>query len=139
MVQVRLETPITKTGQLIELSRGLVNKKKENQFFARIFQAIRIEVNQEMDVLESFLNQTAQMLSPGGRVVIITYHSLEDRMVKRFFKSGNIKGELTKDIYGNVQSPFKEITKKPILPAEKEIEINNRARSAKLRIAQKIG
>ena len=139
VVQVRLETPITKTGQLIELSRGLVNKKKENQFFARIFQAIRIEVNQEMDVLESFLNQTAQMLSPGGRVVIITYHSLEDRMVKRFFKSGNIKGELTKDIYGNVQSPFKEITKKPILPAEKEIEINNRARSAKLRIAQKIG
>ena len=139
VVQVRLETPITKTGQLIELSRGLVNKKKENQFFARIFQAIRIEVNQEMDVLESLLNQTTQMLAPGGRVVIITYHSLEDRMVKRFFKSGNIKGELTKDIYGNVQSPFKEITKKPILPAEKEIEINNRARSAKLRIAQKIG
>ena len=120
----------------------LVSPKKENQFLARIFQdnlAIRIEVNKEMDlVLESLLNQTIEMLAPGGRAVVITYHSLEDRMVKRFFRSGNVEGELTKDLYGNVKSPFKEITKKPILPTEKEIEKNNRARSAKLRIAQKL-
>ena len=115
-----------------------MNKNKENQFLARIFQAIRIEVNKEMEVLELFLNQATEMLLPGGRLVVITYHSLEDRMVKKFFKSGNIKGELSKDIYGNVDCPFKEITRKPILPAKEEIEINNRARSAKLRIAEKI-
>ena len=95
-------------------------------------------MNKEMEVLESLLNQTIEMLAPGGRAVVITYHSLEDRMVKRFFRSGNVEGELTKDLYGNVKSPFKEITKKPILPTEKEIEKNNRARSAKLRIAQKL-
>ena len=138
IVELRKDIPVTKTGQVINLSKGLVNKKKENQFLARIFQAIRIEVNREMEVLESFLNQATEMLLPGGRIVVITYHSLEDRMVKKFFKSGNIKGELSKDIYGNVDCPFKEITRKPILPAKEEIEINNRARSAKLRIAEKI-
>ena len=138
IVQSRLSNPILTTSQLIEISKGLVSPKKENQFLARIFQAIRIEVNKEMEVLESLLNQTIEMLAPGGRAVVITYHSLEDRMVKRFFRSGNVEGELTKDLYGNVKSPFKEITKKPILPTEKEIEKNNRARSAKLRIAQKL-
>ena len=90
-----------------------------------------------MAVLESLFNQTIEMLAPGCTAVVITYHSLEDRMVKRFFRSGNVEGELTKDLYGNVKSPFKEITKKPILPSTKEIRINQKARSAKLRIAKR--
>ena len=138
IVELRADIEIQTTKQVIDLSRGLVKRAKENQFLARVFQAIRIEVNQEMVVLESLLEQTLDLVKPGGRVVVITYHSLEDRMVKKFFKSGNVKGLIEKDIYGNSSCPFKEINRKPIIPTAEEIEINNRARSAKLRIAEKI-
>jgi 16S rRNA (cytosine1402-N4)-methyltransferase len=137
IIELRKTEQINNSKQIIGLVRGLVPRQKENQFLARIFQAIRIEVNQEMEVLKSMLNQTVEMLKPGGRLVVITYHSLEDRMVKRFFKSGNVKGLIEKDIYGNSNCPFKEINRKPILPASEEIEENNRARSAKLRIAER--
>jgi len=109
-----------------------------NKYLAQLFQAIRIEVNDEMGTLESFLTQVLETLKVGGRVSIISYHSLEDRMVKNFFKTGNVKGEIEKDFYGNQTRPFKIITKKPILPNDEEVKINSRARSARLRIAEKI-
>ena len=137
IVEFRNSEEINKPNQIIELVRVLVPRKKENQFLARIFQAIRIEVNQEMEVLKTMLEQTVELLKPGGRLVVITYHSLEDRMVKKFFKSGNVNGFIEKDIYGISSCPLKEINRKPILPANEEIEINNRARSAKLRIAER--
>ena len=137
IVEFRNSEEINKPNQIIELVRVLVPRKKENQFLARIFQAIRIEVNQEMEVLKTMLEQTVELLKPGGRLVVITYHSLEDRMVKKFFKSGNVNGFIEKDIYGVSSCPLKEINRKPILPANEEIKINNRARSAKLRIAER--
>jgi len=109
-----------------------------NKYLAQLFQAIRIEVNDEMGTLESFLNQVLETLNVGGRVSIISYHSLEDRMVKNFFKTGNVKGEVEQDFYGNHNRPFKIITKKPIFPTEEEISTNSRARSARLRIAEKV-
>lgn len=112
---------------------------KENKFYAKVFQALRIEVNDELSALKEMLMQSKDVLKEGGRMAVISYHSLEDRLVKDFFRSGNFEGELEKDIYGNVQSPFNPINKKPIVPDEKEIEKNSRARSAKLRIAQKNG
>ena len=137
IIELRKTEQINNSKQIIGLVRGLVPRQKENQFLARIFQAIRIEVNQEMEVLKCMLEQTVEVLKPGGRLVVITYHSLEDRMVKKFFKSGNVKGLIEKDIYGNSNCPFKEINRKPIIPASEEIEVNNRARSAKLRIAER--
>ncbi len=113
-------------------------KGKENSFYAKIFQAFRIEVNNEMGVLKQFLEQTINALNTGGRLVVISYHSLEDRLVKNIMKSGNIDGEVKKDFYGNVIKPFNQINKKLVLPNENEIETNSRARSAKLRIAEKI-
>ncbi|MBD99386.1 MAG: 16S rRNA (cytosine(1402)-N(4))-methyltransferase [Verrucomicrobia bacterium] len=110
---------------------------KQHKFFAQLFQAIRIEVNEEMKVLELFLEQAAEVLKPGGRLAIITYHSLEDRLVKNFIRSGNTKGEVEKDFYGNLIRPLEPLTSKPIQPEQKEIEVNNRARSAKLRLAEK--
>jgi len=111
---------------------------KENQFYAKVFQALRIEVNDELSALKELLIQSKDVLKTGGRIAVISYHSLEDRLVKNFFRSGNFDGELEKDIYGNVNAPFNTINKKPIVPSEKEIEQNSRARSAKLRVAQKI-
>ncbi len=112
-------------------------KFKDHKFFAQVFQAIRIEVNQEMDVLERFLTQTASVLKPGGRLVVMSYHSLEDRLVKNYMKRGNLSGEIEKDFFGNVLKPFDEIVRHPIVPSEEECENNSRARSAKLRIAEK--
>lgn len=111
---------------------------KENQFYAKVFQALRIEVNDELSTLKELLIQSKEVLKIGGRMAVISYHSLEDRLVKDFFRSGNFEGELEMDIYGNVKAPFKQINKKPIVPGEKEIEQNSRARSAKLRIAERI-
>jgi 16S rRNA (cytosine1402-N4)-methyltransferase len=111
---------------------------RENKSLSRIFQALRIEVNQEMEALEAFLAQTVEALKIGGRLVVISYHSLEDRMVKNFMRAGNFSGEVEKDFYGNPQTPFKLITRKALVPDDEEINLNPRARSAKLRVAEKI-
>ena len=133
----RQNKKIQTINELLEVVSGLVQKNKINQFLSKIFQAIRIEVNEEMDVLKKLLEQGREVIKPGGRFVVITYHSLEDRLVKNFFRSGNFNGELQKDFYGNVLKPFEEINRKPIIPDETELEANNRARSAKLRIAER--
>ena len=133
----RQKKKIRTINELLEVVSGLVQKNKINQFLSKIFQAIRIEVNEEMDVLKKLLEQGREVIKPGGRFVVITYHSLEDRLVKNFFRSGNFNGELQKDFYGNVLKPFEEINRKPIIPDETELEANSRARSAKLRIAER--
>jgi 16S rRNA (cytosine1402-N4)-methyltransferase len=134
----RQTRPIQTTGQLAEAVAPALPKGRENKTLSQLFQALRIKVNAEMEVLKSLLEQSVEALKPGGRIAIISYHSLEDRLVKNFFKTGNIEGNLQKDFYGNPLTPFKLITKKAIVPTEQEIEQNPRARSAKLRIAEKI-
>ena len=124
----------TDLGKAIETA---LPKFAEHKFLAKVYQALRIEVNQEMKSLEKFLTGAAKGLKPGGRLVVITYHSLEDRMVKNFIKAGNIEGKIEKDFYGNSKAPLKAVNRKPILPQESEISTNTRARSAKLRIAEK--
>jgi 16S rRNA (cytosine1402-N4)-methyltransferase len=123
------------TGDLITVIKPFAPKFKEHKFYAQVFQAIRIEVNQEISVLERFLEQTAHLLKPGGRLVVMSYHSLEDRLVKNLMKRGSLSGEVTKDFFGNIQKPFTEVTRHPLIPSEEEISVNQRARSAKLRIA----
>jgi len=135
--KARRLVPILTTVKLAEVVTPVLPKGKENKVLSQIFQALRIEVNMEMDALQSLLEQSVDALKPGGRIAIISYHSLEDRLVKNFFKTGNIEGKLHKDFYGNPLTPFKLITKKAIIPTEQEIEQNPRARSAKLRIAEK--
>ena len=124
----------TDLGKAIETA---LPKFAEHKFLAKVYQALRIEVNQEMKSLEKFLTGAAKALKPGGRLVVITYHSLEDRIVKNFIKAGNIEGRIEKDFYGNSKAPLKAVNRKPILPQESEISTNTRARSAKLRIAEK--
>lgn len=138
IIKAREDQPITTTQQLVDVLKPTLIRGKENKSLSKIFQAIRIEVNQEMSVLESFLEQTVDALKVGGRLVIISYHSLEDRMVKNFMRAGNLSGEVEKDFYGNPQTPFKLITRKAIQPDNEEINVNPRARSAKLRVAEKI-
>lgn len=138
IARARAEHPLETTLQLAEALKPCLPKGKENKFLSKIFQALRIEVNHEMEVLESFLTQTVEALKPGGRLVIIAYHSLEDRMVKNFMRSGNLSGEVEKDFFGNPLTPFKLITRKAVAPDENEIMTNPRARSAKLRVAEKI-
>ena len=130
--------PITTTGELKEAIKSCMPPNYENKYLAQVFQAIRIEINDEMGALQAMLKQCADALKPGGRMVVISYHSLEDRLVKNYIKAGNLEGELQKDFYGNVLTPFKSITRKPITPSEEELASNPRSRSAKLRIAQKI-
>lgn len=137
IVKHREETPFKTTNQL-KAALDHLGGKKINSFMARVFQALRIEVNGEMQVLKEFLQQAVEVLKPEGRLVIISYHSLEDRLVKNFMKHGNFEGESIKDFYGNPVRPMVEITRKPIVPDEDEITKNPRARSAKLRIAKKI-
>jgi len=129
--------PITTTTQLKEAVQGRPPRGRENKVLAQIFQALRIEVNQEMDALTAFLTQCADVLQPGGRLVVLSYHSLEDRLVKNFIKTGNAEGREEKDFFGNPLTPYKIINRKPIVPGEEEIAANPRARSAKLRIAER--
>ena len=136
--KARENAQILTTGDLGKAIESALPKFAEHKFLAKVYQALRIEVNQEMKSLEKFLSGAAASLKPGGKLVVITYHSLEDRMVKNFIKAGNIDGKVEKDFFGNATAPLKAVNKKPILPQEEEIAANTRARSAKLRIAEKI-
>jgi len=136
--KTRQLNPIQTTGQLTEIVTPLLPKGKENKLLSQIFQALRIEVNAEIEALQSLLEQSVEALNAGGRIAIISYHSLEDRLVKNLLKTGNTEGKLHKDFYGNPLTPFKRISKKAIIPTDEEIEQNPRARSAKLRIAEKM-
>lgn len=138
IIEARNISPITSTSELGEITRKCYPQHKKNKFLAQLFQALRIEVNEELKVLQSLLQQSQESLVQGGRLVVISYHSLEDRLVKNFIKSGNFEGAIEKDFYGNPMVKFKSVTRKPIIPDEEEIERNNRARSAKLRIAEKL-
>jgi 16S rRNA (cytosine1402-N4)-methyltransferase len=133
----RQSSPIKTTGQLIDVLTPIAPRFKENKFYAQVFQAIRIEVNDEMNVLEKMLEQTAEVLKPSGRLVVMSYHSLEDRLVKNYMKRGSFDGKIEKDFYGNILKPFTEVVRKPITPTDEELEVNSRARSAKLRIASR--
>jgi len=136
IVHARLKAPFNKIFPFIEVLKPLFGREKEKKDMARVFQALRIEVNKEMDVLKSLLEQCLEVLKPDGRIVVLTYHSLEDRLVKNFFRSGNFEGKIEKDFYGNVLSPLKAINNKVIIADDAEIAKNPRARSAKLRIAE---
>ncbi|MBO5418493.1 MAG: 16S rRNA (cytosine(1402)-N(4))-methyltransferase RsmH [Bacteroidales bacterium] len=135
--KARNVSPILTTTDLGKAIESALPKFAEHKFLAKVYQALRIEVNQEMRSLEKFLSGAAEALKPGGKLVVITYHSLEDRMVKNFIKTGNIDGRAEKDFFGNTTAPLTAVNRKPILPQESEIASNTRARSAKLRIAQK--
>lgn len=138
IVSAREQEPIRTTGQLDKALAPILPKMAEHKVLAKVYQGLRIEVNQEMRSLEKFLEGAAASLKPGGRLVVITYHSLEDRMVKNFIKTGNVEGREEKDLYGRTHAPLQAVNRKPILPSEEEIARNTRARSAKLRIAEKI-
>ncbi|TDO96662.1 16S rRNA (cytosine1402-N4)-methyltransferase [Flavobacterium sp. 245] len=137
IVEAREKYPIKTTDELKDVLAKYLPERVKNKILAQIYQAIRIEVNQEMDVLKEFIEQSLEILNPRGRFSVISYHSLEDRLVKRFIKNGMFEGEPERDFYGNFSVPFKTIGKL-IVPDDAEIKINNRARSAKLRIAEKI-
>ncbi len=138
ITKTRTENPFDSIQQLKNTLSQLTLPHKENRFFAQVFQALRIEVNQEIESLKEMLNQCSQLIHPGGRLVVLSYHSLEDRLVKNLIKTGNLEGELHKDFYGNIENSWKAITRKPIVAGEIETQNNSRARSAKLRIAEKI-
>lgn len=137
IVEARTEEPIKSSDQLKKALGRFLPKHKENKILAQVYQAIRIEVNQELEALKEFLQQTNEVLKPGGRLSLISYHSLEDRLVKRFMRNGLFEGEPEKDVFGRMEVPFKPVGKF-ILPSETEIAENPRARSAKLRIAEKL-
>ncbi len=137
IVQAR-SNPITTTNGLKMAIKSCMPNNYENKFLAQVFQAIRIEINNEMGALQAMLKQCTEVLKPGGRLVVISYHSLEDRLVKNFMKTGNFEGVQEKDFYGNILAPLKPITRKPITPSAEEVKNNPRSRSAKLRIAQKV-
>jgi 16S rRNA (cytosine1402-N4)-methyltransferase len=139
LVRQRDNSPIHTTFDLIKALERYAPKFKDHKFYAQVFQAFRIEVNQEMQVLKDFLEQAVQVLKPGGRVVVMSYHSLEDRLVKNFMKRGSFSGEIEKDFFGNVQKPLTEVNRHPIVADAQECELNSRARSAKLRIAERNG
>lgn len=137
IVSARKTQPIETTEDLKKVLERFLPAHRQNKLLAQVYQALRIEVNQELEALKEFLMQTAEVLNPGGRISLISYHSLEDRLVKRFIRNGMFEGEPEKDVYGNVEVPFKAVGKL-IIPSEEEIEKNNRARSAKLRIGEKL-
>lgn len=139
LVTARTTRPIHTTQDLRVLLQRWAPRGKEAKYYAKVFQAFRIEVNDELGALQEILRQSVSLLKPGGRLVILSYHSLEDRLVKHFLNTGNFSGALNKDVYGNILRPFEPIYKRPIIPSEEEIRVNNRARSAKLRAGKAIG
>ncbi len=138
IIKYRNGNVIKTTTQLKEVAAACSPKAIENKYLAQVFQALRIEVNEEMDALREFLQASLDLLKPGGRLVIITYHSLEDRLCKNFMRAGNFEGKVEKDFYGNITSPFRLVNRKVIVPGKEELKMNPRSRSAKLRIAEKI-
>ena len=138
IVRARETKPLVTTDEFLALITPYIGKDKEKKMLAQVFQALRIEVNDEMRALREMLQQAMHLLKPGGRLVVMTYHSLEDRLVKNFFKSGNFEGTISQDFFGNIQSPFRLINNKVITPSSEEVEVNPRSRSAKLRIAEKL-
>jgi 16S rRNA (cytosine1402-N4)-methyltransferase len=138
IVTARVLKPLTSVNDMINAVGKLAPFRQEHKFYAKVFQALRIAVNHEIDYLQEMLEQALSVLNPGGRLVVITYHSLEDRVVKNFMKTGNFGGVEEKDFYGNVETPFRIINRKGTTPGDEEIANNNRARSARLRIAEKI-
>ena len=138
IVNARKEQNILTTTELILIAENLSPVKKRNQFLARVFQAIRIEVNDEINALKDMLNSATKLLNPGGRIVVISYHSLEDKIVKNLFKKGNTDGVVEKDFFGNISKVFNQINKNVIVPSSDECTLNNRATSAKMRVAEKI-
>ncbi|MFZ2904753.1 MAG: 16S rRNA (cytosine(1402)-N(4))-methyltransferase RsmH [Cyclobacteriaceae bacterium] len=138
IVQQRVNNPFGRTEDLKKALQTIAPRGKENKYFAQVFQALRIEVNHEMQALEDFLHQCGEVMEPGGRLVVMSYHSLEDRMVKNFINKGKVFGEVEKDFYGHEIKPFEAMNRKPIEASKEEVESNNRARSAKLRIAEKV-
>lgn len=138
IVKERNNKRIETTGELQTIVQPFFGRDREKKELAKVFQALRIEVNHEMDALKEMLAAATEMLKPGGRLVVITYHSLEDRMVKNIMKTGSIDGDETKDFFGNTSSPFKLITRKPIIPDADEQAMNPRSRSAKLRVAERV-
>lgn len=139
IVKARQAGEISTTGQLVEIIGPYIKRSQEKKELAQVFQALRIEVNHEIDALKRLLEQSLEVLKPGGRLVVITYHSLEDRLVKNFMRSGNLEGKIEKDFYGRVSTPWKLINNKVIIASDEEVERNPRSRSAKLRIAEKNG
>ncbi len=137
VVRYRQDKQIRETDDLLAILEPFSRREKEKKTLAQAFQALRIEVNGEMDALKEMLLQALQLLKPGGRLCVISYHSLEDRLVKNFFRTGNFEGEQVKDFYGNVETPFTVVSRKVIVPSEEELQRNPRSRSAKLRIAEK--
>lgn len=137
IVKARAAGPIKTISEFLEIIKPLFGREREKKELAKVFQALRIEVNQEMEALKEMLAAATEALKPGGRLVVITYHSLEDRMVKNIMKTGNVEGKTTQDFFGNLQTPFKLVNNKVIVPNKEEIERNPRSRSAKLRIAEK--
>ena len=138
IVRAREQQPITTTAQLVEAVKPCTPKRDESKFLTKLFQALRIEVNGEMEALKMALEQSLKLLKPGGRLVVIAYHSLEDRLVKNFMRSGNFEGKVESDFFGRAQTPFEIITRKVVVPTPDEVERNPRSRSAKLRAAAKL-
>jgi 16S rRNA (cytosine1402-N4)-methyltransferase len=136
IVSARKESEIVTTSGLVAVTRACAEKGRENKYLAQVFQALRIVVNQELEALLELLKQSTEVLKPKGRIAVISYHSLEDKLVKNYFRSGNSEGELKKDFYGNIISPFTVITRKAVVPDETETAGNSRARSARLRVAE---
>ncbi|MFM7488190.1 MAG: 16S rRNA (cytosine(1402)-N(4))-methyltransferase RsmH [Cytophagales bacterium] len=138
IVQQRSVKKFERNQELVAVLQTIAPRGKEFKYFAQVFQALRIEVNEEMQALEDFLHQCGEAINKGGRLVVMSYHSLEDRMVKNYINTGKVFGEVEKDFFGNKLNPFKALTRKPVEASEEEVERNNRARSAKLRIAERI-
>ena len=139
LVKARATREVQTIADFLEVVKPLFGREREKKELAKVFQALRIEVNQEMQALIEMLNAATQVLRPGGRLAVITYHSLEDRLVKNLMRTGNVEGKEDKDFFGNRQTPFRIVTNKVVVPGQDELEANPRSRSAKLRVAEKIG